>query len=222
MRLSHVLLACASLAAAAEQNPLSNDAIQKAINSGRATKVQAFWKNIEKNHAIRINRQTFADTVGKKAVFLTDRDLITLAVSDAARRHQVLTVDEVRLWPNLGAIHVVLVAEAGGMYIANLPKWQAPAVHMTITADGHEIQPLSESATQRSETKILPSQTGIISRSGNVVTYTPLYESALYDVARSRTWFSFDLPPDAVRLTVTVISADGHEKHKDFDASQLK
>jgi hypothetical protein len=40
------------------------------------------------------------------------------------------------------------------MYIANLPKWQAPAVHMTITADGTEIQPLSESATERSETKI--------------------------------------------------------------------
>lgn len=69
---------------------------------------------------------------------------------------------------------------------------------------------------------MLPSQTGIVSHSGNVVTYTPLYESALYDVARSRTWFAFHIPPDAVRLTVTVISADGHEKHKEFESSKVK
>jgi len=205
-----------------DQSSLSHDAIQKAIDSGRATKTQVIWKSIEKNHAVRINRQSFADTVGKTAIFLTDRDLIALAASDAARRHRILSVAEVKLWPNLGATHVLLVAEAGGMYIANLPKWQAPAVHMTITVDGREIQPLSESVTERSETKLFPSQTGVVSRSGNVVTYTPLYESAFYDVARSRTWFSFDIPPDATRLTVTVISAEGHEKHKDFDAFKLK
>jgi hypothetical protein len=204
------------------QSFLSDDAIQKAIDSGRATKAQALWKSIEKNHAVRINRQSFADSVGKTAIFLADRDLIALAAADAARRHRVLSVDEVKQWPDFGATHVLLVAVAGGMYIANLPKWQAPAVHMTITVDGREIQPLSESATERSETTLFPSQTGVVSRSGNVVTYTRLYESALYDVAHSRTWFSFDIPPDGARLTVTVISADGHEKHKDFDASMLK
>ncbi len=220
MRLLPILLANVSIVAG--QNFLPDDGIQRAINLGRSTKTPALWKSIEKNHAVRINRQTFADTVGKTAIFLADRDIVAIAASDAARRHRSMTVDEVKQWPNLGAIHVLLVAEAGGMYIANLPKWQAPAVHMTITADGTEIQPLSESATERSETKLLPSQTGIVSRNGSVVTYTPLFESALYDVARSRTWFSFHIPPDAVHLTVTVISADGHEKHKEFDASKFK
>ena len=152
MRLLQILLASVSIAAG--QGPLPDEAIQKAIDLGRSTKTPALWKNVEKNHSVRINRQTFADSVGKTAIFLTDRDLVAFAASDAARRHRSLTVDEVKQWPNLGAIHVLLVAEAGGMYIANLPKWQAPAVHMTITADGTEIQPLSESATERSETKI--------------------------------------------------------------------
>lgn len=204
------------------QISLSDEAIQKAIDSGRATNARALWKIVDKNHAVRINRQSFADSVGKRAIFLTDRDLIALAASEASRRHRILSVAEVKQWPNLGTTHVLLVAEAGGIYIANLPKWQAPAVHMTITVDGREIQPLSESATERTETQLLPSQTGVPSRSGNIVTYTPLYESAVYDVARSRTWFSFAIPPNAKTLMVTVISADGHEKHKDFDASMLK
>ncbi len=190
--------------ALAGQNTLSDAAIQKAIDSGRTLKSQALWKNIEKSRSVRINRQTFADSVGKKAIFLTDQDLIALAASDAARRHRTLRVEEVKQWPNLGATHVILVAEAGGMYIANLPKWQAPAVHMTITADGNEIQPLSESDTERGESKLF------------------LNDSVIYDVAHSRTWFAFYIPPGAVSLTVTVISYDGHEKHKDFDAAVLK
>ena len=200
----------------ARQSSLSDEAIQKAIDSGRATKAKVLWKGIEKNHAVRINRQSVADSVGKTAIFLADRDLIALAASDAVRRHRVLSVDEVKQWPNRGATHVLLVAEAGGTYIGNLPKWQAPAVHMTITVDGHEIQPLSESAAEKTEAELLASQTGVVSG-----TDKPLYESAFYGVARSRTWFSFDIP-DGARLTVTVISADGHEKHKDFDASKLK
>jgi hypothetical protein len=206
----------------ASQVSLSDDAIQKAIDSGSAQTAQAVWKTIEKHHAVRINRQSFADSVGKTAVFMTDRDLITLAASEAARRHRGLTVGEVKRWRNLGTTHILLVAVAGGIYVANLPKWQAPAVHMTITADGREIQPLSESATESRETRLFTRQTGVVTRSGSVVTYTPLYESALYDVARSRTWFSFDIPPDSKQLTVTVISADGHEKYKEFDPSILK
>lgn len=206
----------------ASRSSLSDDAIQKALDSGSATTAQAVWKTIEKHHAVRINRQSFADSVGKTAVFLTDRDLITLAASEAARRHRGLTVGEVKRWSNLGTTHVLLVAVAGGIYVANLPKWQAPAVHMTITAVGREIQPLSESRTETRETQLFTGQTGVVTRSGNLVTYTPLYESALYDVARSRTWFSFDIPPDSVKLTVTVISADGHEKYKEFDPSVLK
>jgi hypothetical protein len=201
----------------ARQSSLSDDAIQNAIDSGRATKTKVLWKSIEKTHAVRINRQSIADSVGKTAIFVDDRDLIALAASDAVRRHRVLGVDEVKRWPNIGATHVLLVAEAGGAYIANLPKWQAPAVHMTITVDGREIQPLSESAGEKSEAELLASRTGVVAG-----TDPPLYESAFYGVARSRTWFSFDVPPDGASFTVTVISADGHERHKDFDASRLR
>lgn len=189
---------------------------------GRATKTQPLWKGIEKNRSVRINRASaFDDTVGKRAVFLTCRNLIVLTASDAARRHLMLSVDEVKQWPNLEATRVLLMAWANGVYAANLAKWQAPAVHMIVTADGHEIQPLSKSATTMSETRVLPSQTGVVSRSGNVVTYTPLNETALYDVASSRTWFSFKIPPDATSLIVTVISADGHEKRAEIETSKL-
>jgi hypothetical protein len=213
---------CDCRRAAAAQSPISDDVIQKYIDIGRASKTKAIWDGIEKHQSVRINRQGFGDTVGKTAVFLADKDLIALAAAEAVRRHQKLSVEYVRAWPALGTTRVLLIAVAGGMYIMNLPKWQAPAVHMTITADGEEIQPLSESGTAGEETKILPSQTGILSRNGATTTYTPLYESALYDVAKSQTWFSFRLPTDAKRLTVTVISADGHEKAKDFGPEVIR
>jgi hypothetical protein len=219
MRLFQLLLICSI--ALYGQDALSDGVIQSAISAGRVAKPEAIWKEIEKRRSVKINRQSFSDSVGKTAVFLNDGDLISLVASDAARRHRTLTVSEVRRWPNLGMTHVLLVAVAGGAYIANLPKWQAPAVHMTITADSVEIQPISESGTQGTRTQILPSETGVASRNGNVVTYTPLYQSAIYDVARSRTWFSFQLPAGAKHLVVTVISADGHEKHKEFDGTLL-
>ena len=37
----------------ARQSSLSDDAIQKAIDSGRTTKAQALWKTIEKTRAVR-------------------------------------------------------------------------------------------------------------------------------------------------------------------------
>ena len=129
---------------------------------------------------------------------------------------------DVKQWPNMGAIHALLVVEATGMYKANMPKWQAPSVHMTITADGIEIQPTSETRGPNSETKIIPTEHGLITNNGGLTSYTPLYESSIYDVARSRTWFSFQLPATAKELRVTVISADGHEKSKDFDPSILQ
>jgi hypothetical protein len=200
---------------------LTDAEIQSAIDAGRSAKTRALWQRIEKRHSVRINRQAFVDTVGKTAIFLNDADLISLASSDAARRHQNFTVEDVKLWPNPGLTRVLLVAVAGGIYIANLPKWQAPAVHMTITADGNEIQPASESVTRSTETKVLPTEHGILTNSGGYTSYTPLYQSALYDVAKSRTWFSFALPKGAKSLRVTVISADGHEKFKDFDPAVL-
>lgn len=202
---------------------LSDKEIQKAIDLGRATEVRAVWKSIQKNHLVRINRpavSAFGDIVGKRAIFLNDRDLVVLAASDTSRRHHVLTIAEVRQWRSLGATHVLLVAEGSGD--TDLSKWRAPAVHMTITADGREIQPLSESITESSQTEIISGENGLVSRSGNVATYTPLYQPPFGEPNFSCTWFSFNIPPGAENLTITVISKDGHEKHADFSASMLR
>src|SRR5579872_3145100 len=210
------------LGVARGQSPLAADLVENRIEMGRKTNVKTIWKSIEKNRSVRINRQGFGDTVGKTAIFLTEQDMISLEAAEANRRHQSLTVDDVSRWSLRGRTRVLLVAVAGGIYIANLPKWQAPAVHMTITVDGKEIQPESESNTGRSETRLGASQTGVVSRSGNLVTYTPLFESSIYDVARSRTWFSFNLPAAGSTFKVTVISSDGHEKSKEFSGAVLK
>ncbi len=159
------------------QDVLSDEEIQKAIDSGRTTKAQTLWKNLENGHAVQINRITIVDQVGKQAVFLNDLDLIALVASDATRRHSVLQVVDVGRWRNLGATHVILVARVETRNTLGLLEWQSPAVHMTIKADGSEIQPLSQAPSESSET---------------------------------RSFF------------VTVISASGHERHKDIDVSKLK
>lgn len=214
--------AIAIAAGALGAQELSDADIQKAIDSGRKSTVKAIWSSIEKRQTVRINRSGFGDTVGKKAVFLTDSDTIAMAAADATRRHQVLSSATVRQWPNLGTVHVMLSAEASGIYAMNLPKWQAPAVHMTLTVDGVEIQPSEEGATERTETQILPTEHGIVTNQGGLTSYTPLYQTAIYDVARSNTWFAFAVPDGAGPIRVTVISADGHEKSKEFDGAILK
>jgi hypothetical protein len=196
---------------------LTDAAIQSAIDSGRGVESKKLWKSIEKHRGVKINGYSIGgDTVAKRAVFMTPADVIAFAASDAKRRHQILTLDTVKGWPDLGATRVMLTAEATGMYKMNLPKWQAPAVHMTITADGTELQPVSEGATKRTDTTIGATEHGIVTNNHGLTTYTPLYQSALYDVAQSRTWFSFYIPAAAESLKVTVISADGHEKSKNF------
>lgn len=216
-----VLVSLGALAVSAPGQSLPDAEIQSAINAGRAMKTKAAWGSIQKLHSLRINREGIGDSVGKTVVFMGYRSLVLLEAAEAARRHQTLSVVDVKNWPDSGATRILLIAQAGGIYIGNIPKWQAPAVHMTITADGVEIQPLSETGAGRSQTVIGASQTGLVSRNGPLATFTPLYESALYNEARSRTWFSFDIPQGAKHLTVTVISVDGHEKHKDFDSGLL-
>jgi hypothetical protein len=199
---------------------LSDSEIKQAIEAGQKAKAKDIWKSVEKNRTVKIH--AIGDTVAKRVCFLTDADAIALASSDATRRHQVLTIEKVREWPDLGSIHALLIAQTSGIYVMNLPKWQAPAVHMIITADGREIQPESEGATKSEETKILPTEHGIVTNSAGVTSYTPLYQTAAYDLAKSNTWFAFKLPKGARTLRVTVISADGHEHHEDFDPKILR
>jgi hypothetical protein len=172
---------------------------------------------------VRVNRAgapPFGDAVGKRVIFINDRDLIALAASDTSRRHHILTIAEVRQWPSLGITHVLLAAETSSD--TDISKWRAPVVHVTITADGREIQPLSESITESTQTEIAPGENSLVSRSGNVATYTSLYHPPFGEPNYSCTWFSFDIPPSAEYLTVTVISADGHEKHVDLSASKIR
>jgi hypothetical protein len=128
---------------------------------------------------------------------------------------------EVKSWPGLGTTHVLLKAMSGGLFAANLSKWQAPAVHMILTADGVEIQPLSEGRTETSRLTILPTEHGIATSNHGITSYTPLYETAIYDMTTSRTWFAFDVPPHPSFLSVTVISSDGHEKNKEVPLAVL-
>ena len=198
MRLFQTLFAIAGLAAGGQNIP-SDAEIQNAIDTGSTTKPQTLWKNIKSNRGVVINRITIVDQVGKQAVFMSDLDLIASAASDAARRHSVLRVGEVKQWSNLGATHVVLIARVETRNALGILEWQAPAVHMIITADGNEIQPLSESPSESSETRNL-----------------------FVANAESQTVFDFHIPSGPKSLRVTVISSSGRERHKDFDASKLK
>jgi hypothetical protein len=116
--------------------------IQTAIDTGRASDAKSIWKAIEKRRTVKINGYSIGgDTVAKKAVFMTPSDVIAFAAADTKRRHQKISVEMVRAWPDAGSTRVMLTAEASGMYKMNLPKWQSPEVHITITADGNEIAP---------------------------------------------------------------------------------
>ena len=92
---------------------------------------------------------------------------------------------------------------------------------MILNASGGEFQPINETYGGSSRTTIMPSQTSVVARSGSTVTYTPLYNSALYDSTAGVTWFEFPAITDARQIRVTVISADGHTKEKLFDARIL-
>ena len=111
----------------AAESLLSDAAIQQAIDAGCASKVKAIWSGIEKRHPLRVNRQGFGDTVGKTAIFPGDKDLIELAASEAARRHQTLSVTDVKNWPGLGANRCIGLPGTRELrdYVVDLPACAA-------------------------------------------------------------------------------------------------
>lgn len=205
----------------AEIGTLSDQQIRYAIVRGMSTDAKKIWKQVRSTHRVLINRAGF-DSVEKHVTFVNDSDRISLIASDRHRRRMPeLTVAVVRETIPLGIIEARLEAKAGGIYTPNIAKWCAPMVHMTLEGDGQMVQPIEELSGGVSRTTILPSQTGLVSRSGSTVTYTPLYNSALYDATTGITWFKFPAPRNGGPLTVVVISADGHTKEKRVDARLL-
>jgi hypothetical protein len=211
--MSKLLLALVFASLLSEGEALSDQQIAAAIAAGSATPAKKLWDRIKKGQRIRINR-AFGDSVEKFATFVTDSDRIALVVADRSRRRMPpLSVPEAKALIPLGRVEVRLEAKANGIYALNVRKWCAPEVHMILHAGGEAIQPISETSGGISRNVILPSETGIVTRNGPFATYTPLYQSALYDTTTGVTWFAFPNPPGG-RLSIVVISADGHSKER--------
>lgn len=203
---------------------LSDKQIETAIAGGTSRPFSKIWKDVEKEHEVRVNRAGIGDTVGKTLFFLTPSAAISLEAAERKRRHQSFTVEEAKQNHSDETVQVLLKVEATGMYAMNVVKWQAPAVHMTLTLDGNELQPVREATHSETSRQVLGEQQhGILHSDGSGnISYTPTYTTAIYDMTHSSTWFRFAVPEDVKKASVTVISSDGHEKHKEFDPAILR
>jgi len=227
MRLSFAMPAVA-LALSFSLFAASDAEIQAAIDRGESQpNVEKLFRQIEKQRTLKINRQGFGETVGKKAVMVTDLDYVSILSCEAHRRHMPVTVAGVKTAlirgvPIMGITRIMFKVEANGTYADALPNWEAPGVHMILTADGREIQPLTESDARNSRTTWGTTEHGVVTNNSGFLNYTPLYTTSLYDESRSHTWFLFRLPPDAAQYSLTVIAADGSQKQKAFSAELLR
>lgn len=198
----------------------SDGGIQQAINLGFNSKLNALWKGIKKHRSLTITSGwPPGDTVTKKVVFVTDLDRVALTAAERKRRLQPFTVAEARQACVFGTVDVRLQASANGVYQMNVTKWAAPLVYMVLRIGDRVVQPLSEAGTTN-HVEIPFSQTGVVSQSGNAVTYTPLYQTYLYDNTAATTWFAFPKPTED--FEVVVISADGHSKEKSASLDLVK
>jgi len=100
------------------------------------------------------------------------------------------------------------------MYAGSLPKWgPSGGVHVVLKV-GDKVQPLEKRVGQSDSVSVLPQEHGVISRQGSMVTYTPLYRSAIYE----RAWFTFPAPPiDVKTFIITAISGEGRQKEKEVN-----
>jgi hypothetical protein len=64
----------------------------------------------------------------------------------------------------------------------------------------------------------MPQEHGVISRQGDLVAYTSLYRTALYERASERAWFTFPMLSAEVKtFTVIAISGEGKQKEKEIE-----
>lgn len=220
MRLARLLVALvAVLQAALAQGPSDAD-IRAAVERGKATPAKKLWDEIKKKQQYRINRAGFGDPIEKKVLILSDLDRIALEAAEAKRQLREVSVDDIKKNLDFGVIEVLLEANCyNNLYAGSLPKWgPTGGVHVVLKVDGKIIQPIEKRAGQADSMSVLPQEHGVVSRQGNMVTYTPLYRSAIYERASERAWFTFPaLSRDVRTFTVTAISGEGKQKEKEVE-----
>jgi hypothetical protein len=198
---------------------LSDSQIQAAIAAGQRTPAKKLWGAIKKSQQFRINRTSLLDPIERKVTFLSDGDRIALEAAEAKRQLRALTLADVRGNFRLGVVEVLLEANCySNIYFGLLPPWGPEGgVHLVLRVGESVIQPLARANGGGDAVSILPQEHGIVSRQGNTLTYTPLYQSALYERASVRTWFEFSaLPPGTEKLSVVAISGSGKQKTNEF------
>lgn len=206
------------LAVVANAETISDADIQAAINKGRSSNAKSLWKEIKKKQQFRINRAGL-DPIEKKVLLLSDKDRIMLEAAEAKRQMREISVAEIKRHIPMGVSEILLEANCyNHMYAGSLPKWGPDGgVHLVLKIDGKVVQPQASRAGTADSVSLLPQEHGILSRQGTTVTYTPLYQTAIYERASLRAWFAFpEIPRDVKTMTVVVISGDGKQKEKEI------
>lgn len=222
MRSQSVCLAFtfAVCAGAALAQRMTDTEIEAAMKLGAQVGAKKLWADIKKKQQFRINRAGFGDPVEKKITIIKDADRIALEAAEAKRQMRILTIEEVRAHVLLGVVEVLVEANCyNNLYAGSLASWGPEGgVHLVLKIGDQIIQPIEKRAGQADAIAVLPQEHGLITASGNAVTYTPLYRSAIYERASQRAWFTFaNLSEGAERVTVTVISGSGKTKEKELD-----
>jgi hypothetical protein len=217
--LSFMCLLAALTVVAFAQGPSDAD-IQAAIERGKTTPAKKLWDEIKRKQQYRINRAGFGDPIEKKILILSDLDRVALEAAEAKRQLREISVDDIKRNLPFGVMEVLLEANCyNNMYAGSLPKWgPGGGVHVVLKVDGKVVQPLEKGAGQSDSVSILPQEHGVVSRQESMVTYTPLYRSAIYERASERAWFTFPaLPIDVKTFTVTAISGEGKQKEREVE-----
>ena len=202
---------------------LSDAEIQAAMERGISVPAKKLWEDIKKKQQYRLNRAGFGDPIEKKVLVLSDRDRIALEAAEAKRQLREISVDDIKNNLPLGVMDVLLEANCyNNLYAGSLPKWgPSGGVHLVLKVGEKVIQPLERRAGGSDAVSVLPQEHGVISRQGSMITYTPLYRSAIYERASERAWFTFPaLSPDVKSFVVTVISGEGKQKEKEINNPQ--
>jgi hypothetical protein len=167
----------------------------------------------------RLNRAGL-DPIEKKVTFLSDADRIAVESSEATRQLHALSVDDVKKTLPLGVTEALFEANCyNNLHAASLPKWgPGGGIHVVLSIDGNLVQPLAEAAGPSDSVSLFAREHGLISREGSMVTYTPLYRTAIYERASQSAWFVFPvLTTDIEKVTVIAISGLGNRKEKEVE-----
>lgn len=191
--------------------------IRAAIERGKVTPEKKLWNEVRKKRQYRMNRAGF-DPIEKKVLILSDLDRIALESAEAKRQLREISVDDVKKMLPLGVVEVLLEANCyNNMYAGSLPKWgPSGGLHVVLKVGDRVVQPLEELAGRGDSIAVLPQEHGVVSQQGGVVTYTPLYRTAIYERASQRAWFIFPAQASVVTtFMVTAISGEGNQKEKE-------